>query len=75
MDNEILYTVDEVAMKLKTNKNMVYDLIRRGYISALKLGRLKVTKFELLRFAKWAQGKDFTNLDNVKDLTFQKKEA
>lgn len=70
MDTDILYTVDEVAVKLKTTKNMVYDLIKKGYITGLKLGRLKVTKFELLRFTKWAQGKDFSNLDEIKELTF-----
>lgn len=65
---DYLYTVEEVAKILKTNKNMVYDLIKKGHLTALKLGRYKITKFELLRFLKEFNGKDLTDLDNIKDL-------
>lgn len=66
--DELLYTVDEVSQILKVNKNFVYDLINRKYITALKLGRYKVTKYELLRFLKDNNGKDLTDLDNIKEL-------
>lgn len=56
--DELLYTVDEVSQILKVNKNFVYDFINRKYITALKLGRYKVTKFELLRFLKDNNGKN-----------------
>ncbi|MTI49436.1 MAG: helix-turn-helix domain-containing protein [Firmicutes bacterium] len=65
---EYLYTVREVADILKSNKNKVYELIRSGHITALKLGSLKITKFELLRFLKENTGKDLTDLENVKEL-------
>lgn len=61
-----LLKVKEVAQILRVNVNKVYDLIRKGHITALKLGDLKVTRFELTRFINEASGKDFTDLDNVK---------
>ncbi|ABW18833.1 helix-turn-helix domain-containing protein [Alkaliphilus oremlandii] len=67
-DREYLYTVDEVAQILKVNKNAVYDLINAKVIKALKLGRLKITKFELLRFLKEHNGKDLSDLNNIREL-------
>lgn len=67
-----LYTVEEVASILKVNKNAVYDLIRRRILTALKLGRLKVTKPTLLKFLREYDGKDLSNLDDIKELRFQK---
>lgn len=66
-----LYTFEEVAVILKVNKNAVYDLIRKGFLTALKLGRLKVTKSTLLNFLNEYNGKDMSDLGNVKELTFQ----
>ncbi|KZL89156.1 helix-turn-helix domain-containing protein [Clostridium magnum] len=66
-----LYTVEEVAAILKVNKNAVYDLIRKGFLTALKLGRLKVTKSTLLSFLNEYNGKDLSDLGNIKELTFQ----
>lgn len=65
-----LYTVEEVATILKVNKNAVYDLIRKGFLTALKLGRLKVTRPTLLSFLREYNGKDLSDLENVKELTF-----
>ncbi|NFB52040.1 DNA-binding protein [Clostridium botulinum] len=67
---DYIYTVDEVASILKVNKNTVYDLIRSGNLIALKLGRLKITKATLLKFLKDFNGKDLTNLNDIKELTF-----
>lgn len=67
---EYLYTVEEVAAILKVNKNTVYDLIRNGLLIALKLGRLKVTRTTLLKFLKDFDGKDLSDLDNIKELNF-----
>lgn len=66
-----LYTVEEVATILKVNKNAVYDLIRKGFLKALKLGRLKVTRPTLLSFLREYNGKDLSDLENIKELTFQ----
>ena len=49
--SEPIYTVKEVSILLKTDEPM--------------LGRLKVRKEEIDRFLEWAEGKEFTNLDNV----------
>lgn len=66
---DYLYTVEELATILKVNKNYVYDLIKKGHLIGLKLGRIKVTRFELLRFLRNYNGKDLSDLDNVKTLT------
>jgi len=67
MDN-YLYTVAEVSKILQINKNAVYKLINRGVLQGLKLGSMKVTKFELLRFFKKYNGKDLSDLDNIKPI-------
>ena len=63
-----LLTIKEVAAKLKVNRNTVYNLIKAGHITALKLGALKVTSLEIQRFIKSASGLDFSDLDDVKPL-------
>ena len=63
-----LFTIIEVAGKLKTTKSVVYNLIKAKHIVALKLGNMKVTSFELERFIKQCQGKDYSDLENVKEL-------
>lgn len=67
---EYLYTVEEVATILKVNKNTVYELIRSGLLQALRLGRLKVTKITLIRFLKDFNGKDLSDLEDIKELSF-----
>ena len=69
-NNIELLTITEISKKLKVNKNTVYNLIKSGHLSALKLGSLKVTSFELERFILSSVGKDFTDLNNVKDLNY-----
>lgn len=63
-----LFTIKEVSKKLKLNVSDTYKLIRAGHLQALKLGALKVTSLELDRFIKEASGKDFSDLNNVKEL-------
>ena len=63
-----LHSVPEVAKILGVNPNAVYDLIRHGHLQALKLGRLKVSTFELEDFMKRNVGKDFSDLNNITDL-------
>lgn len=65
---DVLYTVSETAKLLKTNTNYVYDLIKRGLLKALKLGSYKIRRTELLRFLKDNEGKDLTDLTNIKEL-------
>lgn len=66
--NEPIYTVKEVSTLLKTDEPTVRRLIDKGFMKALKLGRLKVRKEEIERFLAWGEGKDFTDLDNVVQL-------
>lgn len=61
-----LFTIKEVARRLKMNTTDTYKLIKSGHLKALKLGSLKVTSFEFERFLIEATGKDFTDLQNVK---------
>lgn len=70
--NVELFTIAEVSKKLKVNKNTVYNLIKARHLSALKLGSLKVTSTELERFINSSLGKDFSDLNNVTDLKFNK---
>lgn len=69
-NQEYLYTVSEMSQILKVNKNYVYELMKHGYLTGLKLGSMKVTRTELLRFLKENNGKDFTDLNNIKILNY-----
>lgn len=63
-----LLTIKEAATRLKVNKNTVYNLIKAGHITALKLGALKIVDKELDRFISSASGNDYSDLSNVKKL-------
>ncbi|MGK0469051.1 helix-turn-helix domain-containing protein [Clostridium sp.] len=63
-----LYTVAEVSEILKVNKNAVYELINHGLLQGLKLGSMKITKLEVVRFLDTYNGKNLDDLDNIKDL-------
>lgn len=65
---DVLYTVAEVAKLIKTNTKYVYELIKKGFLPALKLGSYKVRRDALLEFLKKYEGKDLTDLNNVVDL-------
>ncbi|MEG0297124.1 MAG: helix-turn-helix domain-containing protein [Clostridium sp.] len=65
---EMLFTVKEASKVLKVDQQTVRNLIGKGFIAGLKLGRLKVRKVEIERFLSWAEGKDLSNLDNVIEL-------
>lgn len=65
---EILYTVKETAKLLKVNPNYVYDLIKKEMLPALKLGSFKIRRTSLLNFVKKSEGKDMTDLNNIKEL-------
>ncbi len=65
---DVLYTVAETAKLLKTNTNYVYELIRKGFLPALKLGSFKIRKSSLLEFLARYEGQDLTDLTNVTEL-------
>lgn len=68
----VLYTVSEVSELLKINKNSVYELLKRNILIGLKLGSMKVTRSELIRFLEDNTGKDLSNLDDIRELDFEK---
>ena len=65
---DILYTVAEVAKLIKSNTNYVYELIKKGFLPALKLGSYKVRRAALLEFLEKYEGYDLTNPYEVKKL-------
>lgn len=68
----VLYTVAEVSELLKINKNSVYELLKRNILIGLKLGSMKITRAELMRFLEENTGKDLSNLDDITELDFEK---
>jgi excisionase family DNA binding protein len=71
--SELLEVVD-VAKLLKCNRNTVYQLIKKGYLVGLKLGRMKVSTIELEDFIIRNAGMDMTDLDDIKPLEIVKDE-
>lgn len=58
-DADELFSVPEVARRLKTNRNFVYELIRTGILPSVKIGRFKrVRKFAFNEFLKSFEDKD-----------------
>lgn len=71
---DILYTVKETSELLKTNTNYVYELIKKGMLPALKLGSFKIRRSTILDFLEKNEGKDLTDLNNIKKLELMNKE-
>lgn len=65
---QMLYTVVEASKILKTNTSYVYNLIKLGFLPALKLGSYKVRKNSLEDFLKKYENKDLTDLTNIKEI-------
>ena len=66
---EEILTVSEVAEILHVNTTFVYTLRTKGYLKMMKLGQWKCRRSTLDAFIVWAENKDFSDMDNVKDLT------
>lgn len=58
----MLYTVKEVAARLKTNVNFVYTLINLGLLKSLKLGSRKVRDKSLEEFLDKYDGTDIDEI-------------
>lgn len=67
-DLDVLFTVEEVSKLLKTNPPYVYKIIKMGLLPVLKLGRYKVRKIALDEFLRKYEGKDLSDLNNIKDI-------
>ena len=68
MNDRLIYTVQEVASILHSSPNYIYELIRKGYLPAIKLGSLKVLKQSLEKFLIQNEGKDLSDINNIKKL-------
>ena len=68
MDEDYLLTVIDTSKRLKTNKAVVYSLINKKLLKALKLGSLKVRNSEINRFLSENEGLDLSDLENIKSL-------
>lgn len=64
--DSLLLTVSEVAKVLKCNVGYVHKLRKAGLISFMKLGTYKVRMVELERFLEFAEGKDLTDVQDIK---------
>ena len=71
MNDRLIYTVKEVATILHSSPNYIYELIRKGYLPAIKLGSLKVLKSTLERFLIQNEGKDLSDLNNIRKVVIQ----
>lgn len=65
---QMLYTVSETSKILKTNSSYVYNLIKLGFLPAIKLGSYKIRKSTLEGFLQEYENKDLTDLTNIKEL-------
>ena len=68
MNETMVYTVREVATILHTSPNYVYKLIDKGFLPAIKLRSVRVLKQSLEQFLIINQGKDLSNMNEIKKL-------
>ena len=68
MNETMIYTVKEVAKLLHCSPNYIYKLIEKGYLPAIKLGSIKILKNTLDKFLTENQGKDLSDINNIKEL-------
>jgi len=72
MEDDVLYTVAEVAKLIKTNPAYVYSLIKAKLLPTLKLGSMKIRRSALLEFLVRFEGYDLTNPEEIKQLKLNK---
>ncbi|MDF2883827.1 MAG: binding domain, excisionase family protein [Clostridiaceae bacterium] len=65
---DYLLSVSEVAERLKTNRNFVYKLLDKGILKCLVMGSKKIRNSEINRFLSEYEGKDLTDLSNIKEV-------
>lgn len=67
----ILYSIPETARLLKVNPSVVRKLCHAGLIRPMKLGTMKISAKEVDRFLDAATGKDLSDPNAVKELTYE----
>ncbi len=68
MNEKLIYTVQETAKILHSSPNYIYLLIEKGYLPAIKLGSIKILKTTLEKFLIENEGKDLSDVNNIKKL-------
>ena len=68
LENQMLLTVKEVAVILKTNVSYVHKLRKSGHLPFLKIGQYKIRREALEKFLMLNEGKDLTDPFDVKEL-------
>ena len=63
-----VYSVEETAKILKTSKEIVYKLINKKMLVALKLKSLKVPEYAIEEFFRKYQFMDLSNLSDIKEM-------
>lgn len=65
---KMLYSVKETAATLGCNVHLVYNLINKGLLPAMRLGSLKIRASSLIEFLAKYDGKDLSDLNNIVEL-------
>lgn len=65
-EHQAIYTVPKLAKLLQVNPQVIRNLIKAGVLKTMKLGQTKITCYEVERFLREADGKDFSDPFNVK---------
>ena len=65
---DMLYTVQEISVILKTNVSYVHRLRKAGLLPFMKLGCYKCRRVALEEFLERCEGKDLTDPDHIVDL-------
>lgn len=67
VDDEGLFTIDDLRIRLKCRKSIIYGLIKNQLLKTIKIGRKQlITKSEFVRFLKAAEGQDLQYLASEK---------
>lgn len=67
MEDELL-TISEVSKILKVNVGFVHKLRKAGILKCMYCGSYKVRKVTLLKFMEEYDGKDLSDLNNIKEM-------
>ena len=65
---DMVYTVEEVAVIMRTSKQYVYSLVNAHQLRVLKIPHTRIRKSELERFLKDNEGMDLSNPTEPKEI-------
>lgn len=66
---DMVYTVEEVAVIMRTSKQYVYSLVNAHQLRVLKIPHTRIRKSELERFLKDNEGMDLSNPTEPKEIS------